>query len=404
MNKDSWDKIKPSEDVKERVWDNIIAKSSKKTTSVWQKILPLVACLVLIVSIAYINEKLQRDSDFLARYMMGRESGQMTWIATLPLLNRNDIRISKVGRRNDGSSTANCWAYGDENSLITPEATIVEGTVVDAYNMKITIPNPENTYLGGKDVTYCGIVILRIDEVINGDITKNEVRLMLSGPLKSNNPLVGRVSIMSFSENIQKGQKAIFTLQDMNDAYDKIEVDTNNIFYYREIADYNATEPTTFIQDGDSLFFERTFYPTIENALNLDEVKEFMLWTLGKGEKPAPFNDGRASYGTLYDYENLPISYEQARLAAMAHEGIDSNNKDRLRSLSPCSWTYPNAKLSTDAIQANSQLATVGYPKDLPVYVVSFGHRNSSELTFVIVDAETGIVLMSFSGMSMYIR
>jgi hypothetical protein len=106
---------------------------------------------------------------------------------------------------------------------------------------------------------------------------------------------------------------------------------------------------------------------------------------------------------TEYDGE-VKITAEEAEEVARA---FWSGLKDvDVLSVEKLSWTYGTKVFSEESFEKNPQLKKIGYPKDLPVYVVEFEKsavslsQEDNNRQYVIVDADSGVVLLSYSAKS----
>jgi|GEM_PF-1075214 len=409
MFRKSRDKIKPSEAAQSRMLKNILNSNRKSKTTCGQisAIIAACFCLALIIAVPLWNN-INRTRGEISQVLLAVSSEKKSG---------DSIQFAQVGRKSDGSTTADYWAYMTEDELINNPNNVatVEGVVVDAYNMEIIMPSKEHPK--GKDIMYFGIARIKVENIIYGEITTGnvvnsvggEIRIMLPGPLADTSPNVGIVAETDVTSQLTEGQTGIFIISNLDDRYAKREID-GEIFYYRDIADYAMGEREVFVDTGDSLLFERWCYPTISNAVYLNEVKAFILWKVGIGAEPQIYDDNRFQLNPLDSEDALAITYEQALEAAKKYAGITDNST--LRGVNPYMWTYGAEVFGEEALKANSELAAVGYPKDLPVYVVDFFVENQQSAAldrtaknlYIIVDAKTGIVLMSYTGTSMYMR
>ena len=392
--KNSRDKIQPSEEARARMLESILAQNKTKKFVGWKAIAPVAACLIIAAVV-------------FAAFTSDNNGNTPAGPAIFLAQSTNGVNASITREYFDYSTSFNVLASMTEDELINKYSdAIFEGTILDMYNLKVTMAE--------EDEMYYGYAVIKVDDVIHGDLLMNEsgeVKVMLPGPVMGGESVdkISWVEDTDITSQFAAGQKGIFIVTAMNDEYDYREV-YGEKFFYRDLADYRFADGTrcAFIDTNDSVLFDRSAYPTISNAVYLSEVKEFIIWKLGLGDKSQPLDGNRFQLKQNDNYENLPISYAQALDAAAKENGIkaDENGKILHRGVNPYLWTYGEVEFSEAALAANPALAKTGQPKDLPVYIVDFAaaSEGADKNLYVIVDATTGYVLMSYNSTSVYIR
>lgn len=196
-------------------------------------------------------------ADLVTKIPLGNESHGVT--ARYNLLNFNL------------SATEDCLVYFTEEELFTNWYTaIFEGTIKK-------IDNIELSFNGAK--MHRALAQIEVDHVYRGDLLPGDIAVVLLPCSVGNGIMTSGSGVVS---RMRAGMSGIF----MPIVYDEdsyIEMNGATL-YTGELAPYGFADGLryAFLSDGSELVFSKSAYPTVKNAVSMDEIREYIIKMIEK--------------------------------------------------------------------------------------------------------------------------
>lgn len=259
---DSWNKIEPDAAAEARMLDSILAHNHSgeaeegKVITMnkvfnWKRLTTIAACLVMAVAITipFLNNG---SGDF-----------------DLPLSDKG-IKVSYVNKvPNINTSTSLIYLTEDELLADVYEGypvAIFSGTIIEVKNIRLDFGD-------GSD-NYRAVAKVEVGDVLRGDMEAGEtVSVLLPAPVGVEGV---QTSDTDISSQMNVGVTGIFTPM----KYDETSVRKQNDkeIHLLDLAEYGLPdgERWAFLETANGLQYDHEAYPSLVDAENLNDVKEFI--------------------------------------------------------------------------------------------------------------------------------
>ena len=242
--KNSRDKIQPSEEARARMLKNILAHNKAKKFNTWKAVVPIAACFAIVALIAF--PALHREEITLMRSTEG-------------------IRVS-ITQNAPTPSTSTQLAFQTEKELFNNwDTSIFDGTIREITNIELDF--------GGRYKDYRAIAKIEVNEMLRGDLAVgSEIEVLLPAPVGEN----VWVEDTDITSQFKVGMTGIFMPRKLTET--DYHEENGKKLYLLDLAQYSFMDGVryAFIETDKGLQFGRWAYPSIANAVTLDEVKEFI--------------------------------------------------------------------------------------------------------------------------------